>query len=103
VKDCQFLQYEWVTMPRTEGREIQGGGASKAIKKLGCEKYATAKIKLVNTILIGHSSYRVVILTINTILTNYFLTHLLVYHMRFSHQVAILSGSKKLIIWFTIW
>jgi hypothetical protein len=40
--------------------------------------------------------------TINIIFTNNFSTHLLVYHTRFSHQVAILSGSKKLIIWFII-
>jgi hypothetical protein len=39
---------------------------------------------------------------VNIIFTNNFSTHLLVYHTRFSHQVAILSGSKKLIIWFTI-
>jgi hypothetical protein len=36
-------------------------------------------------------------------ITNNFSTHLFVYHTRFSHQVVILSGSKKLVIWFTIW
>jgi hypothetical protein len=50
-----------------------------------------------------YSSYLVVILAINIIFTNYVSTHFLVYHTRFSHQVTILSGSKKLIIWFNIW
>jgi hypothetical protein len=42
VTDCQFLQYEWVTMPRcrTEGWEIRGENPLKTLKKLGCEKYA---------------------------------------------------------------
>jgi hypothetical protein len=40
--------------------------------------------------------------TINITFTNNFSTYLLVYNTRFSHQVAILSDSKKLIIWFTI-
>jgi hypothetical protein len=45
---------------------------------------------------LGYSSYHVVTLTIN-ILTNCFSTLLLVYHTRFSQQVAILSGSKSLL------
>jgi hypothetical protein len=52
VTDCQLLQYEWVIMPRCriEGSEIQAKWLLKKLEKLGCKKYAMAKITQVNMV-----------------------------------------------------
>jgi hypothetical protein len=50
--DYQFLQYEWVTLPRyrIEGREIRGKYHLKMFEDMGCEKYETAKIMRVKMV-----------------------------------------------------